>query len=355
MALTSPFVIELTEAEREALKHLAASRTAPHQRVQRAVAILAVADGASNAAIARRLARHVDTVRSWRKRFAAERLAALSDRPRPLGRPRLSPHEKLQIIATATQAPPTPESTWTHRLLAEQLGLAGLAVSASQIGRILDCVDLKPHLVRGWLTRPADPEFFTRATEVCDLYRTCPPNAVVLSVDEKTGITARSRKHPDQPGRPGRRTRREFEYVRHGTISIVAALNVHSGQVLTERIEKNNAATFIGFLRLLDRSIPQDTDIHLVMDNGSSHVAKKTKAWLTAHPRFHIHHTPKHASWLNQVELFFSTLTRRLLRRGQFTSRDELAARIDEFVLAYDEHDAKPYRWTYDGTPLKTA
>ena len=190
---------------------------------------------------------------------------------------------------------------------------------------------------------------------MCALYRRCPPNAVVFSVDEKTGITARSRKHPDQPGRPGQRTRREFEYVRHGTVSIIAALNVHTGQVLTQTIERNNADTFIGFLRTLDTTVPAGTDIHLVMDNGSSHVAKKTKAWLAARPRFQIHHTPKHASWLNQIELFFSTLTRRLLRRGEFTSRTDLTARIDDFALAYDEHDAKPCRWTYDGTPLKAA
>jgi len=314
-----------------------------------------MADGVCNAAVARRLGRHVDTVRSWRKRFAAERPAALSDRPRPLGRPRLSPQDKLQVIAAATAEPPGPDTAWSHRLLAEYLHLSGLAVSASQIGRLLHAVDLKPHLVRGWLTRPPDPGFFTRAAEVCALYRTCPEGAVVISVDEKTGITARSRKHPDQTSRPGRRTRREFEYVRHGTVSIVAALNVHTGQVLTETIARNTAETFTGFLRLLDRSIPPDLAIHLVMDNGSSHVANKTKAWLGAHPRFHVHHTPKHASWLNQVELFFSTLTRRLLRRGQFTSRDELTDAIDTFVLAYDVHDAKPYRWTYDGSPLKAA
>ena len=116
---------------------------------------------------------------------------------------------------------------------------------------------------------------------------------MVISVDEKTGITARSRKHPDRPGRPGRRTRRESEYVRHGTVSVIAALNVHSGQVLTETIARNNAETFICFLRILDQSIPAGTDIHLVMDNGSSHVAKKTKAWLAARSRFHVHHTPK--------------------------------------------------------------
>ncbi|MFH8387114.1 IS630 family transposase [Kitasatospora sp. NPDC018058] len=234
----------------------------------------------------------MDTVRSWRKRFTAERLAALVDRPRPLGRPRLSAEDKLQVIAAATAQPPTADTVWTHRLLSDHLRRSGLAVSASQVGRILACVDLKPHLVRGWLTRPADPQFLTRAADVCALYRTCPANAVVISVDEKTGITARSRNHPDQPGRPGQRTRREFEYIRHGTVSIIAALNVHTGQVLTERIDRNNADTFIGFLRQLDESIPAGTSIHLVMDNGSSHVAKKTKAWLATRPRFNIHHTP---------------------------------------------------------------
>lgn len=301
MALCSPFVIELTVEERERLERLAGSRTAPHQRVQRARAILAMAGGGANAAVARQVGRHVDTVRSWRRRFAAERLHALVDRPRPRGRPRLHPEDKLRIIATATAAPPGPDTAWTHRRLAEHLHLTGLAVSASQIGRILGSVDLKPHLVRGWLTRPADPQFFDKAAEVCALYRRCPENCVVISVDEKTGITARCRKHPDTPARPGRRTRREFEYVRHGTVSIVAALDVHTGQVLTETIARNNAETFIGFLRLLDSAVPTGTDIHLVMDNGSSHVAKKTKAWLAAHPRFHVHHTPKHASWLNQV------------------------------------------------------
>ncbi|MGV4988962.1 IS630 family transposase [Streptomyces sp. NRAIS4] len=230
-----------------------------------------------------------------------------------------------------------------------------MAVSASRVERILACVDLKPHLVRGWLTRPADPEFFTRAADVCALYRTSPANAVVISVDEKTGITARSRKHPDQPGRPGQRTRREFEYIRHGTVSVIAALNVHTGQVLTERIDRNNADSFIGFLRQLNESIPAGTSIHLVMDNGSSHVARKTKAWRATRPCFNIHHTPEHAGRLNQVELFFCTLTRRLLRRGQFASRDELAADIDTFVPACHEHDARPYRRTFDGGPLKAA
>jgi transposase len=351
LALASAFVVVLDDAQRAELEQLAACRTAPAGRVTRAKALLAASQGTPNAAIARALDRHVDTVRAWRKRFAAEGMAALCERPRPLGRPRFTAEDRLKVIAAATAVPPGADSTWSHRLLAEHL--ADLGISASQIGRILRGSDLKPHLVRGWLTRPADPQFFDKAAALCALYRTCPPNAVVLSVDEKTGITARSRKHPDTPARPGRRARREFEYVRHGTISIIAALNVHTGQVLTETITRNDSDTFIRFLRLLDSAIAAGQDIHLVMDNGSSHVSKKTRAWLAAHPRVHVHHTPKHASWLNQVEIFFSALTRRLLRRGQFASRDELADRIDEFVLAYDETDAKPYRWTYDGTPLK--
>jgi transposase len=146
MALTSPFAIELTEAERAALERLADSRAAPFGQVQRAGVILAVADGMSNAAAARAAGRHVDAVRAWRKRFAAERLVALTGRPRPLGRPRLAPGHKLRIIAAATQAPPGVDTAWTHRLLADHLRISGLAVSASQVGRILNSVDLKPHL-----------------------------------------------------------------------------------------------------------------------------------------------------------------------------------------------------------------
>jgi transposase len=353
VALASPFVVVLDDSQRAELEHLTASRTAPAGQVARARAFLAAAQGVPNAVIARDLHRHVDTIRAWRKRFAAEGMAALSGRPRPLGRPRFAPEDRLKVVAAATAGPPGADTAWSHRLLAGHL--PELGISASQIGRILRGADLRPHLVRGWLTRPADPEFFDKAAEACALYRTCPPGAVVLSIDEKTGITARSRKHPDRPGSPGRRTRREFEYVRHGTVSIIAALNVHTDQVLTETIRRNDSDTFIRFLRLLESCIAPGQDIHLVMDNGSSHTSKKSRSWLAAHRRFHVHHTPEHASWLSQVEIFFSTLTRRVLRRGQFTSRDDLAERIDQFVWAYGETDAKPYRWTYDGTPLKAA
>ncbi|MGH3803649.1 MAG: IS630 family transposase, partial [Pseudonocardiaceae bacterium] len=294
--MTSPFTLVWDSDQHELLRELARSRTAPLRRIQRARVALAAAEGTANAVIARMLGLHLATVRRWRKRLAIEGLAALEDRPRS-GRPRrYGPEVHLAIVAAVTSARPATESHWTHRANAAHLAASG--ISASQVGRILADLDLKPHLVRGWLTRPEDPDFFAKAAEVCALYLRCPPGSVVLSVDEKTAMQARSRRHPTRRARPGDTERREFEYRRHGTASIVAALDVHTGQVLVEDITRNDSVTFIRFLRLLDRSIDPMLDLHLVMDNGSSHTSKATRAWLAAHPRFVVHHTPKHASWL---------------------------------------------------------
>jgi len=329
---------------------LTRSQTAPYRDVQRARIVLAAADGVSNAGIARLLSISEDTARIWRDRFAAQGLAGLVDRPRPGRPPVYGPDVHIRIVATATGELPEADSQWSHRLLAEHLADDG--ISASQIGRILSDLDLKPHRVRGWLTRRADPNFFIKAAEICDLYLHRPAGSVVVCIDEKTAIGARSRKHPEQRVATGRVARREFEYIRHGTISIIAALNVHSGEVLTERIIKNNSVTFIAFLSMLDAHIDPNLTVHLVLDNGSSHTSKATKKWLREHPRFQTHYTPAHASWLDQAELFFSILTRRLLRRGEFTSRQDLTDKIENFVIVYNR-TAKPYRWTYQGRPLK--
>jgi transposase len=297
----------------------------------------------------------VDTVRKWRFRFVQQGLAGLTDRPRS-GRPRrYDVQDRLRIAALATSVPPYPESTWSHARIAGQMAERfATPISASQAGRILAGADLRPHRVRGWLTRKDDPLFWTRAADVCDLYLHPPAGAVVLSIDEKTAIAARSRKHPAQPCAPGRSVRQEFEYLRHGTVSIVAALNVRTGQVLTEPITRNDSATFQTFLTMLDQAIEPDKQIHVVLDNGSSHVAKSTRAWLDAHPRWHVHWTPVHASWLNQIELYFSALTRRVIRHGDFSSRADLIDKIETYVIDKNT-TAKPYRWTYDGTPLKAA
>jgi transposase len=345
-------VVVIDEEQRRRLEAVARSRPASVRDVQRARIVLAAADGMSNAAIARALSLRENTVRTWRDRFAEHGIAGLEDLPRS-GRPRVyGPDVHLRIVAAVTSELPEADSQWSHRLLAEDLADDG--ISASQIGRILAGLDLKPHRVRGWLTRRASPDFFVKAAAVCDLYLNPPPGSIVVCIDEKTAIAARSRKHPTQPARPGRVARREFEYVRHGTVSIIAALHVHTGQVITERIDRNDSATFIAFLTMLDQAIDPDLTIHLVLDNGSSHTSKATRKWLREHPRFQPRYTPPHASWVDQAELFFSILTRRLLRRREFTSRDDLADKIDVFVDLYNR-TAKPFRWTYDGRPLKAA
>jgi transposase len=177
----------------------------------------------------------------------------------------------------------------------------------------------------------------------------------VLSVDEQTGIGARSRTRPTQPVAPGRPARQEHEYARHGTAILLAALDVHGGQILSATdLDRNTARNFIAFLDDLDAKVPAGLQVHLVLDNGSSHIARDTRWWFVDHPRFHPHYTPTHASWLNQVELFFSILARRLLKRGQFRSVEDLVAKVMAFIDD-DNRTATPFRWTYDGRPLKAS
>jgi transposase len=345
-------VVRLSRHRRRQFQHLIRSSTAPVREVRRAKILLLAWENASNERIAGEVGCDVATVRRVRRDWRVRGAKALVDRPRS-GRPPVYDLDvRLLIVATATSDPPEPDSQWTHRAIAEHLAQArGIGISASQVGRILAEADLKPHKVRGWLNRPDDPEFFTRAQEICRLYQNIPADTVLLSVDEKTGIQAKSRKHPTRRARPGRPTRREFEYVRHGTGSLMAAMNVATGQVTPKIIGRNNSETFTAFLAELDQAIPTHLKIHLVMDNGSSHTSKATRAWLAAHPRFQVTHTPKHASWLNMIEIFFSILTKRLLRRGEFTSRDHLATKILKFITHYSR-TAKPFRWRYDGRPL---
>jgi len=334
------------------LREIARSRSLPWYQVQRAKIVLLAARRVPNAEIARVVGCGVDTVRAARRRYLADGMRGLRDRPRS-GRPPIYDIDvRLRIVATATSTPPEPDSQWTHRSIAEHLADSdGNGISASQVGRILGEADLRPHKIRGWLNRPDDPQFFTRAAGVCDLYLHPPADTVLLSIDEKTAIQAKHRKHPTRPAGRRRPGRREFEYVRHGTVSLIAALNVVNGFVHPKIIDKNNSVTFIDFLTEVNDLVDTDKNIHLIMDNGSSHTSKATRAWLAAHPRITVTYTPKHASWLNIVEIFFSILTRRVLQNAEFTSQAQLAKRILTFITHYDR-TAKPFRWTYDGRPL---
>jgi transposase len=318
--MTGAVMTELSETVRERLIRTAVSLKSQVRAVLRARIVLAAAAGESNGAIARELEVSVNTVRKWRGRFAAGGLEGLKDAARS-GRPRIyGSRVRVAIVATVTSAPPHPESTWSHRAIAAKVAdTVFAAISPSQVGRILADLDLKPHRVRGWLTRRDTPDFWERVADVCELYRNPPEGAVVLSIDEKTAIAARSRRHAGRPAAPGRPARREFEYRRHGTASLVAALDVCTGEVLTEIIARNDAVTFTAFLDQLDATIAPGQDIHVVLDNGSSHTAKHTRKWLANHPRWTVHWTPPHASWLNQVSVLLhpdpqSPPARRLLQ-----------------------------------------
>jgi transposase len=338
-------IVVLGSRRKAKLEAIVRRPSSPQALVRRARIVLLAHRRQANAQIAAEVGCSVGTVRAWRRRFARGGIPALSDRPRS-GRPEVyGPDVRLAIVATATSALPDGASAWTHSMIAASL--AGTGISASQVGRILAGLDLAPHRVRGWLNRRDDQQFWAQAAAVCEVYLRPPPGTVVICIDEKTGIQAKHRRYPQQPPRPGRLSRREFEYVRNGTISIVAALHVATGQIVAEPIARNDSATFTGFLHRLDQCTDPRLNIHLVMDNGSSHTSRATRAWIAAHPRITVTYTPKHASWLDMAELWFSALTRGLLRRGEFTSRADLASKITSFAIRYNR-TAQPYTWTYD-------
>lgn len=349
--------VVLDNEVRVELEKRARSQTLAVRTVKRAQMILLCAEGVPLRQIAKQVSISEHQVTMWRRRFLAEGVDGLADRQRP-GRPRRLGHDermKMAAIATSAKDDDDPVATWTCFDVAAKLVAEGTQVSVSQVWRILTGMDIDLTKVRGWLNRRDDPEFWERVRDVCGLYLNPPDKALVLSVDEKTSIQAKSRKHPDQGPKPGRVRRREFEYVRHGTASLFAALDVHTGQVLAEPIPgKNDSINFCEFLDDIERSVDPALAIHVVLDNGSSHRSKYTKAWFTAHPRWVVHYTPPHASWVNQVELFFSILQRKVIRNASFESRDDLIAKLLGFIADYDQ-TAKPFKWTYAADPLKAA
>ena len=318
--------------------------------VLRVKIVLASWRGHSNAAIARELGISVDTVRKWRHRFVRDGMVGLHGRPRS-GRPALYGLDAhLLIVATVTKEAPQVDSHWTHRLLAHHL-VEPLGISASQIGRIPASLDLKPHRVCGWLNRSEDPAFVTNAQAVRDLYLNPPADAALLSVDERTAMQVRSRKRASVALRRGRPELREFEYVRHGTVLLMAAMNVTDGTVHPKIIVANTSASFIEVAAEPGATVDPAKKMHLILDNRFSHTSKVTKAWLAEHPRFRVTYTPVHVSWLNIVDIFFSILARRVLRRGDFASRQDLIDKLPALIEAYNL-TVHPFRWSYDARLL---
>lgn len=320
---------------------------------KRARIILLAADGCSNREIGVLVDLHYNQVGVWRQRYAEFGVAGLDDAERS-GRPCVYDHDDvLLLVKLVTEPPPDNATRWTMEALAHAMAAHGVGISASQCWRICSALDLKPWQVESWMTSH-DPDFWEKAGDVCGLYLNPPENAVVWSVDEKSGMQAKSRINPTKPAIPGTPARREFEYRRNGTAVLFAGLDVHEGTVAGWVTDSTRSENFVDFLSDLVAQTPDGLDLHCIADNLSAHKTAKVEQFLTENPHVHLHYTPTHASWLNQVELFFSILERRLLRRGEFDSVDHLADRIIAFIKDYNRR-AAPFRWTYDGRPLMAA
>jgi transposase len=329
----------LTAEERAELETLVRRRKTAQDLALRARVVLRCAGGATNQAVAGEVGSCAHTVGKWRERFARDRLEGLRDGPRS-GAPRTVTDERVaELLVRTLETMPEDATHWSTRSMAAACGL-----SPATVQRVWHAFGLKPHRVEGFALS-ADPEFVEKVRDIVGLYLAPPDRALVLCVDEKTEMQAIERTQPVLPMRPGQPERRTPGYVRHGTSSLFAALDVAVGRVIGRCYRRHRAEEFRDFLDAVDAAVTPEAEVHLVLDNASIHKAPPIRDWLARRPRYHLHFTPTASSWLNQVERFFALLTARRLRRGVHRSVEELEAA----VLAYVErHNAepRPFRWT---------
>jgi transposase len=331
--------IVLNDDERETLERWARRPTTGQALALRCRIVLAAATGVTNQEIAAELGCNAATVGKWRTRFAVKRLDGLIDEPRP-GQPRKITDEIVEqvIVATLETAPDDGSTQWSTRSMAAKVGLNQTAIS-----RIWRTFGLKPHRVDTFKLS-TDPQFIDKVRDVVGLYLNPPDAAVVLCVDEKTQVQALDRTAPVLPMLPGTPARQTYTYVRHGTSDLYAALDVASGKVITKMTDQHRAVEFRAFLNLIDKSVPEGLDVHVICDNASTHKAPEIQRWLKRHRRFTMHYTPTYSSWLNQVERWFSELTTKKLRRATHRSVDELRRDITEWVDHWNDNP-RPFVW----------
>jgi transposase len=329
----------LSSGEREELERWVRRPKTSQALALRARIVLASAAGESDGAVAARLGTTRVTVGKWRRRFVAARCDGLLDEARP-GAPRKIGDAEVERVVTMTLESMPPDAThWSTRSMAKASGL-----SAATVGRIWQAFALKPHRVETFKLS-SDPLFIEKVRDIVGLYLHPPERAVVLCVDEKSQIQALDRTQPLLPLRPGLAERRTHDYKRHGTTSLFAALNVATGEVLGQCHRRHRAVEFRKFLRAIDRAVPDDREVHVVLDNYGTHKTAMIHRWLARHPRFHLHFTPTSASWLNLVERWFALLTEKQIRRGTHRSTAQLEKAIAEYLDIYNQ-DPKPFVWT---------
>lgn len=329
----------VSDAEREQLIAWARRRKTAQALALRSQIVLECATGSTNNDVAERLRCTPQTVAKWRRRFVEQRLDGLVDSPRP-GAPRKVDDARIErVIAMTLEQRPVGATHWSTRSMAKTTGLTQTMVS-----RIWRAFGLQPHRQETFKLS-TDPEFVAKTRDVVGLYMDPPTKAVVLCVDEKSQIQALDRTQPILPLAPGIAERRTHDFERHGTTTLFAALDIATGKVIGRLQRRHRGEEFLKFLRTIEANVPEGLDIHIIMDNYGTHKTPKVRAWFARHPRFHVHFTPTSASWLNQVERWFATLTTKQIRRGTHRSVSALEQAIRAYLDNYNT-DPRPFVWT---------
>lgn len=352
------YQIRLTPSEGKKLRRICRRYTLPYRVVQRARMILLLDKNPCIADVERALGISESTIRRWRDRFLFEgRLKALGDAPRSGRPPEIESTSRCEIIAMACGKPSEfgvkYRDTWTSETLYQRFVELhpDKQMSRTAVVRTLTQKGLRPHRVKMWLHSP-DPEFREKVDEICDLYLNPPDDAVVLCVDEKTGMQALGRKHPFRLSAPGRDARMDYEYIRNGTRKLLASFDPHTGEVYGEVREGRTAEDLLSFMDALAERYPEQ-EVHIVWDNLNIHHEGPTMRWSEFNERhggrFHFHYTPIHASWMNQVELLFGILQRRVLRYGVFDTLEDLDDAVIGFLEHWNAEECHPFNWTFKG------
>ena len=331
--------VVLTDEQREQLQAFVRSRTLPNGLTRRAKIVVLASQGVSNTAIAAQLGISNPTVAHWCKRFISHGIEGLYDLPSG-GRARTySDDEVARLMQRALDERPADATHWSVRSYAEASGL-----SKSTVHRYFTLFGIQPHRTQSFKLS-TDPFFVEKVRDIVGLYLNPPEHALVLCVDEKSQIQALERSQPILPMGLGYVEGVTHDYFRHGATTLFAALDIANGKVLTQCKARHRHQELLSFLRHIERNVPKDLDVHIVMDNYSTHKHPKVRAWFAQRPRFHVHFTPTYASWLNQVERWFGIISQRAIKRGSFRSVKELVARIERFVERYNEKPI-PFMWT---------
>lgn len=331
--------IILSDQEHEQLTSIVRSRSLPHGLVTRAQIVLMAAEGVTSNEIAKKVALSAQSVCKWRQRYLQQGILGLHDELRP-GRPRsVSDEQVATLIRKTLNTKPKKGTHWTIRSMAKETEL-----SRPTVHRVWKAFGLQPHRQRHFKLS-TDPFFVEKLRDIVGLYLNPPDKAMVLCVDEKSQVQALDRTQPLLPMGLGYVEGVTHDYVRHGTTTLFAALDIATGKVLTRCKRRHRHQEYLQFLKYIDQNVPEDLDIHLVVDNYATHKHDKVKRWLAARPRYQVHYTPTYASWLNQVEIWFNIITQKAIRRGTFRSVKDLVSKIDQFVNHYNK-ETQPFVWT---------